>query len=126
MTVVSERVNNAATAGIDSALEKELLDKMYKLSSATEDASRLELKPKELTIANVLENGYSLLDINNSVAGVSSGGYQPIDLSADGMGMGLDYDIGNGGVSGVGNGVGSGVVNNAVEKKPTLDSLLFD
>ena len=120
ITTVSERVNNAAAAGIDSALEKELLDKMYKLSSATEDASRLELKPKELTIANVVENGYSLLDINNSLAGVGSGGYQPIDLSADGMdvGMGLDY--------GISNSMGSGVGNNAVEKKPTLDSLLFD
>ena len=47
---------------------KELLEKMYKLSSATEDTTRLDLKPKELTFANILENGYTMLDINNSLA----------------------------------------------------------
>jgi len=63
---INDRVNQSSN--MDSTIEKELLDKMYKLSSATEDAARLELKPKELTLANILENGYTMLDINNSLA----------------------------------------------------------
>lgn len=62
---VNERVSQSSN--INSVLENELLDKMYKLSSATEDTTRLELKPKELTFANILENGYTMLDINNSL-----------------------------------------------------------
>ena len=62
---VNERVSQSSN--INSVLENELLDKMYKLSSATEDTTRLELKPKEMTFANILENGYTMLDINNSL-----------------------------------------------------------
>jgi DNA-binding transcriptional MerR regulator len=62
---VNERVSQSSN--IDSTLEKELLDKMYKLACATEDTNQLELKPRELTIANILENGYTMLDINNSL-----------------------------------------------------------
>jgi len=112
---VNEKV--CQSSNMDSAIEKELLDKMYKLSSTTENATRLELKPKELTLANILENGYTMLDINNSLeTNLDSGGkilteYQPIDLS-DNSGCNLSMEISSS--------------NSTSEKKQTLDSLLFD
>lgn len=98
------------SSNMDSAIEKELLDKMYKLSSTTENASRLELKPKEMTLANILENGYTMLDINNSIETSTDSnnilsGYQPIDLSEN---------------------MNDCIVISNPEKKQTLDSLLFD
>lgn len=62
---INTQVNKSSN--IDNVIEKELLDKMYKLSSTTEDATCLELKPKELTIANILENSYTMQDIHNSL-----------------------------------------------------------
>ena len=107
---VNEKV--CQSSNMDSAIEKELLDKMYKLSSTTENTTRLELKPKELTLANILENGYTMLDINNSLeTNLDSGGkilteYQPIDISEN-MNDCLE-------------------ISSNPEKKQTLDSLLFD
>ena len=106
---VNERVSQSSN--MDSVIEKELLDKMYKLSSVTEDTTRLELKPKELTFANILENGYTMLDINNSLETSTDSNkifseYKPIDMSdmSDNMSMEIPKP----------------------EKKQTLDSLLFD
>lgn len=113
---VNEKV--CQSSNMDSAIEKELLDKMYKLSSTTENATRLELKQKEMTLANILENGYTMLDINNSLeTNLNSVGkihreYQPIDLSDDTGGGSLSIEISSS--------------NSTSEKKQTLDSLLFD
>jgi hypothetical protein len=97
---------------MDSAIEKELLDKMYRLSSATEDATRLELKPKEMTIANLLENGYTMLDINNSLEKETDTNkifteYKPIDMTDMSDNLAMD------------------LTTTKTEKKQTLDSLLF-
>lgn len=111
------------SSNIDSTLEKELLDKMYKLSSVSEDASRLELKPKELTFANILENGYTMLDINNSLetntpvlinadSNKIFSEYKPIDISND-----ISNDMSNNYLS---------MEISKPEQKQTLDSLLFD
>jgi len=107
---INERVSQSSN--IDSTLEKELLDKMYKLSCATEDANYLELKPREMTIANILENGYTMLDINNSLEKNTDTNkifseYKPIDMSD--MSDNLSMDI----------------TTTKSEKKQTLDSLLF-
>jgi hypothetical protein len=107
---VRDKVNNAAD--MDSAIEKELLDKMYRLSSATEDATRLELKPKEMTIANLLENGYTMLDINNSLEKETDTNkifteYKPIDMTDMSDNLAMD------------------LTTTKTEKKQTLDSLLF-
>jgi DNA-binding transcriptional MerR regulator len=104
---VNERVSQSSN--MDSAIEKELLDKMYKLSSVTEDTTRLELKPKEMTLANILENGYTMLDINNSLETSTDSNkifseYKPFDMSDD---MSME-------------------ISAKPEKKQTLDSLLFD
>jgi hypothetical protein len=112
---VRDRASDASN--IDSAIEKELLDKMYKLASATEESNRLELKPKELTIANILENGYTMLDINNSLEATTDSyskfEYKPIDLS-DMNNMYNMCEISE--ISDISN----------MEKTQTLDSLLFN
>jgi hypothetical protein len=81
---------------MDKTLETELLDKMYMLNKASEIDAKLELKPKELTIGNILENSYTMLDINKTLQNDNSSArgldldldmhlqeYQPIDLSSD-------------------------------------------
>ena len=93
---------------------------MYKLSSATEDTTRLELKPKEMTFANILENGYTMLDINNSLETCTDSNkifseYKPIDIS-DGM----SYSM----IDSVRNNLSMDI--SKTEKKQTLNSLLFD
>lgn len=82
---VNERVSQSSN--IDSTLEKELLDKMYKLACATEDTNQLELKPREMTIANILENGYTMLDINNSL--------ETNSLETNTLGLGNTSGLGN-------------------------------
>jgi DNA-binding transcriptional MerR regulator len=105
---VNERLNQSSN--IDSTLEKELLDKMYKLSCATENANHLELKPKELTIANILENGYTMLDINNSLeTNMDSNEIFAEPIPSD-TNDSMAFEI--------------SATNS--EKKQTLDSLLFD
>lgn len=121
---VHDKVSNAAS--IDSAVEKELLDKMYKLSSGAEETSRLELKPKEMTIANILENGYTMLDINNTLENNPDAsndlshklitGYKPVDMSDIGDMNSLAMDISNAETN----------TNQNKNKNQTLDSLLFD
>ena len=109
---VNERVSQSSN--IDSTLEKELLDKMYKLSCAAEDDNHLELKPREMTIANILENGYTMLDINNSLEKHTDtnkifSGYKPIDISHLSDNVAMD------------------ITTTKFEKNiHTLDSLLFD
>jgi len=66
--------NNKITSGIDKNLEFELLEKMKKMNQNTtsNDNYRIELKPEELTFANILENGYTFSDINSSLLSSSS------------------------------------------------------
>jgi hypothetical protein len=76
----------ASADKIDKDIENELLDKMYKLNNTTEEETRLDLKPKELTIANILENGYTMLDIHNTLDAnnnpePSTSYYTPLDLN---------------------------------------------
>ena len=116
---VNERVSQSSN--IDSALEKELLDKMYKLSCATEDTNQLELKPREMTIANILENGYTMLDINNSLETTRDTNkifseYKPIDM-CDNMSYALVMDISN---------PKKKHTQHTQHTPDTLDSLLFD
>lgn len=92
---VNERIYQSSN--MNSEIEKELLDKIYKLSSTAENSARLELKTKDMTIANILENNYTMLDINNSLeTNLESGKkilteYQPIDISQNIENNTLDY-----------------------------------
>lgn len=66
--ILSRMINNSEKSScLDSKLEQELMIKMNNLNNSTSNA-KLELKPKELTFANILENNYTILDINESLA----------------------------------------------------------
>ena len=111
------------SSNMDSTIEKELLDKMFKLSSAAEDSSRLELKPKELTFANILENGYTMLDINNSLTkngnhGTSNGFVEPSNMNN------LSLELSSLETIEQGNKIKTENTTNT--QSQTLDSLLFD
>ena len=54
------------TISLDKTLENQLLNKLSSLNDTGID-SKLELKPNELTFANILENNYSFGDINNTL-----------------------------------------------------------
>ena len=58
--------SNKESGMLDKNIEYELLEKMKNLNN-TISQDKIELKPQELTIANILENNYSILDINNSI-----------------------------------------------------------
>ena len=56
---------------LDKNIEKQLLNKineMNEINNLSISNNKLDLKPKELTISNLLENNYSFEDINNSLA----------------------------------------------------------
>ena len=73
------------TISLDKTLENQLLNKLSSLNDTNID-SKLELKPSELTFANILENNYSFGDINNTLgnSGISENEMEPspIDISS--------------------------------------------
>ena len=68
---------------IDKTLENELLDKMFILNQATVKNQKVDLKPRELTIANTIENGYSILDVSNTL--------EPSSLASTDANISLNY-----------------------------------
>jgi hypothetical protein len=62
---INEKGNNKIE--LDKNLENELLKKINILNSNPIADDKLELKPEELTFANIIENGYTFIDINESL-----------------------------------------------------------
>lgn len=124
ITLSQIRDNQANADKMDKEIENQLLDKMYKLNSATEQETRLDLKPKELTIANILENGYTMLDIHHTLDSSDDSqlnnrldinrGYKPLDLN-DTSDNYMQIPSSRGEIKN----------ENANEKKQTLDNILF-
>jgi hypothetical protein len=100
------------TSRIDKNIEAELFDQMYKLNKNTLEDTKLELKPKELTIANILENNYSIQDVNNSLNTYSD--YKPVDLC----------DINTMDISNM-NILDESKISTPKKNRETLDSILF-
>ena len=66
---------NRHNNSLDKALEKQLLEKISNMNSIANidimnGNSKIGLQPDELTFANIIENGYNLLDINNCIGDV--------------------------------------------------------
>ena len=120
---------------IDKNLEMELFDKMYNLDKTASMNTKLDLKTKELTIANILENNYTLLDIENSltnssvnkisndithstasysVSNIDNSLYKPLDLTDNMLYSNLE-DVKNMNKNN----------DNTKQKKERLDKLLF-
>jgi len=64
LTKINETTKETIT--LDKTLENQLLNKLSSLNDTGID-SKLELKPNELTFANILENNYSFGDINDTL-----------------------------------------------------------
>ena len=95
---------NHENSVLDKNIENELLKKMTFLNNNSLPDEKLDLKPSELTIANLLENNFNLEDINNSLSRNNT--------EIDNMNNGLI--CGDGGDN----------IDNDI-KKDTLDDLLF-
>jgi hypothetical protein len=63
------KLNETNTTNIllNKNIENELLEKMKIMNNNTLINNKVELKPDELTFANILENDYTLSDINKSL-----------------------------------------------------------
>ena len=83
--------SNKESGMLDKNIEHELLEKMKKMNT-TISHDKIELKPQELTIANILENNYSMLDINNSILEDNAKGNSKIEFN---NGMGNDIEPAN-------------------------------
>ena len=55
--------NNTTQHNLDKTIEFELLEKMKKINQNEINNDKLNLKPEELTFANVIENNYNLLEL---------------------------------------------------------------
>ena len=83
------KLNDNANENIklDKNIEKQLLNKMSEMNeiqSLNSINTKLELKPKEFTIANLLENNYSFADINDSLKKIENSDnllYLELDIS---------------------------------------------
>lgn len=109
--------SNKESGMLDKNIEFQLLEKMKNLNN-TISQDKLELKPQELTIANILENNYSILDINNTI--LESNLESNLGINAKGIRVnGIDF---GGDSSGFRNGMVDGIEPANPE---TLHSLLF-
>jgi len=85
-------LNTQNQVALDKNIENELMQKMNAMNK-TSFQEKLNLKPEELTFANILENGYSILDINTTLAKQNLSGVidlpKPIDAFSN------TYDINN-------------------------------
>ena len=60
--------SNTTNGSLNKNIENSLLEKMNKMNNnKMNNEYKVELKPDELTFANILENNYSFLDINTSL-----------------------------------------------------------
>ena len=75
---------NKTNAMLDKNIEYELLEKMKIMNNLNINGGndRVDLKPDELTFANILENGYNLLDINESLAKYELDNDSTIDMTS--------------------------------------------
>lgn len=76
---------NNISGSLNKNIENELLEKMNKMNKTnTTQLSkhyRVELKPEELTFENILENDYTLADINESLSYSTENNIKNIDNS---------------------------------------------
>ena len=81
-------LNTQNQVALDKNIENELMQKMNAMNK-TSFQEKLNLKPEELTFANILENNYSILDINTTLAkqnlssAIDLPSPMPIDVSSN-------------------------------------------
>ena len=104
---------------LDKNIESQLLEKMHNLNQILPN-EKLELKPGELTIANILENNYNLDDINKSLS-LNTNTNNLFDFDDDNV-------IRNQSHTNMNTNMNTNIYNNDNknnEKKETIENLLF-
>ena len=81
------KLNETTTTNIllNKNIENELLEKMKIMNNNNLINNKVELKPDELTFANILENDYTLSDINNSLS------YSSVNANANNINLTNDF-----------------------------------
>ena len=103
---------NNIKSSLDKNIENELMKKINIMNKTAFGNDTIDLKPNELTFANILENGYTLLDINESLCKYvdeNNGNNYINEILTDSLNDSTEHKLEN--------------VND--KKKETLDSLLF-
>ena len=117
--------SNNSSQVLDKNLENSLLEKITKMNMNTE--YKVELKPDELTFANILENNYTFLDINKSVSEIELNTVLNTDIKSSSSGSGSSYYNTNNNTNTNNIITNSNISNNdsVSEKIENLNNLLF-
>ena len=123
METLLQKINENSTAkiGIDKDLENELLKKMNVMNSSGSD-EKIDLKPDELTFANILENGYTFIDINDSLSRTPTY-LNEVYIEPSGDGLNINSNINNS--MNINDNVNKNDNKNKNDKNENLESLLF-
>ena len=128
LTKINETTKETIT--LDKTLENQLLNKLSSLNDTGID-SKLELKPNELTFANILENNYSFGDINDTLTNSAiSDSEGASDLTSKPYGL-SDIEPSPIDISNIDNDLHAFLDNTStpisknVSSRETLDNLLF-
>ena len=128
--------NTQQQVSLDKTIEHELLEKMNNLNKNT-IMDKLALKPEELTFANLLENNYTILDVNETLAQQNNNyiGDNLLSFSTASSNNEVDYEIDSDNVglivpSSLESDISANKntnknINKNVNKKETLENLLF-
>lgn len=123
-------LNTQNQVALDKNIENELMQKMNAMNK-TSFQEKITLKPEELTFANILENGYSLLDINATLTNTLSkqtlsdtiNPSSPMPIDATENTYDNTYDISSNKLDLTNLDLDNTPINTT--KKETLDNLLF-
>ena len=107
---------NNTKSSLDKNIENELLKKMNIMNKTAFGNDTVNLKPDELTFANILENGYTLLDINESLCKYDMNSITDVGNS---MRMNMNENLTDSLTDSLNKNLENG------NEKETLDSLLF-
>lgn len=120
-------VNNVKSS-LDKNIENELMKKMNIMNKTAFGNNTVELKPDELTFANILENGYTLLDINESLCKYDMNSISDIDANgnrSNNLNNYMNENLTNSLDDSLDDSSEHKLENINGKKKETLDSLLF-
>ena len=120
-------VNNVKSS-LDKNIENELMKKMNIMNKTAFGNNTVELKPDELTFANILENGYTLLDINESLCKYDYSSITDIDANgniSNNLNNYMNENLTDSLDDSLSNLLNNNLKNENEKEKETLDSLLF-
>jgi hypothetical protein len=119
-------VNNTKSS-LDKNIENELMKKMNIMNKTAVGNDTVDLKPNELTFANILENGYTLLDINESLCKYDYSSISNVDGNNmnDNLNNYINENLNDSLNDSLEHLSDNKLDNLKKDKKETLDSLLF-